>query len=301
MRWIVCILAALAVAQADWDGTNIPNPTTTNFRECRMTGVSNICDPDGMVSDQARVQLDSELKQFESRTRNESGETFCEKRGVTAGLAIVRNVRGRTVEAQQQMANDMLARWALDNQCRKAIAMVLSTDDQRLTVAREENVPVTGAEFTQIIDRQIPLFQKLQFVPALNNVLRDSRAKAYEKNRLPAVIRVYHRNATVVGVTTYEPEPARWHFIDYLWPLLLLLLLLSLLLCGLAYFFKRRQASKSRAPVVHKDVRVVTTRTHETPVVVTEVKRTPLVSTYAVDETHRPINAQNDNTHWTTR
>ncbi|KHJ82677.1 hypothetical protein OESDEN_17628 [Oesophagostomum dentatum] len=91
-----------------------------------MRTTANICDPDGVLSEQARYRLDHDLKQLESRTRQDHARTFCEKKGVTAAMAIVRHVKGGSTEAVKTMANDMLRKWTLDPQCQKAVVFVVS-------------------------------------------------------------------------------------------------------------------------------------------------------------------------------
>ncbi|KAK6045262.1 hypothetical protein COOONC_17233 [Cooperia oncophora] len=59
------------------------------------------------------------------------------------------------------MANDMLARWTLDPQCQKAVVFVVSTDDMKFWVARDDKVPVYADEFTDIFNSRSPFSNRI--------------------------------------------------------------------------------------------------------------------------------------------
>ncbi|VDL83230.1 unnamed protein product [Nippostrongylus brasiliensis] len=137
MRWLIIGLLVVGSRADEWDANNFPNPTAGQFKECRMKTTANICDPDG---DNAR--------------------TFCDKKGVTAAMAVARHVKGASTEAVKAMANDMLQKWTLDPQCQKAVVFVVSTDDAKFWVARDDKVPVYADEFTEIFMQQVRLFSQ---------------------------------------------------------------------------------------------------------------------------------------------
>ena len=56
------------------------------------------------------------------------------------------------------MANAMLGSWTLDAQCHKAIVIVVSTEDAKFWVARDDKVPVYAAEFTELFMQQARKF-----------------------------------------------------------------------------------------------------------------------------------------------
>ncbi|KAJ1348204.1 hypothetical protein KIN20_003454 [Parelaphostrongylus tenuis] len=111
--------------------------------------------------------------------------TFCEKKGVTAAMAIARHVKGGSTEAVKTMANDMLRKWTLDQQCQKAVVFVVSTDDAKFWVARDDKVPVYGDEFTEIFMQQKPLFQQNNYQQALTNIMQKTWEKALSKQGSP--------------------------------------------------------------------------------------------------------------------
>ncbi|KAK6758684.1 hypothetical protein RB195_016109 [Necator americanus] len=185
MRWLILVLLVGGGRAEEWDATNFPNPTAGQFRECKMKTTANICDPDGVLSEQARYRLDHDLKQLESRTRQDGARTFCDKKGVTAAMAVARHVKGGSTEAVKTMANDMLRRWTLDPQCQKAVVFVVSTDDQKFWVARDDKVPVYADEFTEIFMQQKTLFQQNNYQQALTNIMQKTWERALSKQGAP--------------------------------------------------------------------------------------------------------------------
>ncbi|VDO57456.1 unnamed protein product [Haemonchus placei] len=148
MRWLILFLLAVGCRAEEWDAYNFPNPTAGEFRECKMKTTANICDPDGVLSEQARYRLDHDLKQLESRTRQDHARTFCDKKGVTAAMAVARHVKGGSTE--------------------------VSTDDMKFWVARDDRVPVYADEFTEIFNQQKSLFQQNQYQQALTNIMQKT-------------------------------------------------------------------------------------------------------------------------------
>ncbi|KAL6743252.1 hypothetical protein Aduo_016317 [Ancylostoma duodenale] len=185
MRWLILVLLVVGSRAEEWDANNFPNPTAGQFRECKMKTTANICDPDGVLSEAARYRLDHDLKQLESRTRQDNARTFCDKKGVTAAMAVARHVRGGSTEAVKMMANDMLRKWTLDPQCQKAVVFVVSTDDMKFWVARDDKVPVYADEFTEIFMQQKSLFQQSNYQQALTNIMQKTWEKALSKQGSP--------------------------------------------------------------------------------------------------------------------
>ncbi|GMT10885.1 hypothetical protein PFISCL1PPCAC_2182, partial [Pristionchus fissidentatus] len=168
-----------------WNAQNYPNPTAGQFQECRMKMSAHICDPDGVLDESSRYRLDHDLKQLESRTRQDMARTFCDKKGVTASMAIARRVQGGSQEAVKMMANDMLRKWTLDPQCQKAIVIVVSVDDAKFWVARDDKVPVYAEEFTELFMKEKANFQQGRVQVALSNILSGTWEKALSKAGSP--------------------------------------------------------------------------------------------------------------------
>uniref|UniRef100_A0A8R1E5H9 TPM domain-containing protein n=1 Tax=Caenorhabditis japonica TaxID=281687 RepID=A0A8R1E5H9_CAEJA len=185
MRWLIVILLALSfeAEAAEWDAENFPNPTAGEFQKCNMRTTANICDPDGVLSEQSRYRLDNDLKQFEIRTRQFIGSSLCDEKGVTVAMAVARNVKGGSKGAVEMMAKDMLRKWNLDPECKKAIVIVVSTGDMKFWVARETRVPVSTDEFTQFFIKEMAHFQQGRYQQALTNILQAILEKTLSKQR----------------------------------------------------------------------------------------------------------------------
>uniref|UniRef100_A0A0R3RFE4 TPM domain-containing protein n=1 Tax=Elaeophora elaphi TaxID=1147741 RepID=A0A0R3RFE4_9BILA len=165
----------------EWDVSNFPNPTAGDYKRCHMRTTSNICDPDEVLTDAQRYRLNHELHQLESRTRQDHAPDFCQKKGITAAMAIVKHIRGNSDEAVREMANQILRKWTLDKQCQKSVVFVVATEDRRFWVARDSRVPVYAQEFTQIFNSQKQLFQEGNYPQALGNIIQQTWEKALSK------------------------------------------------------------------------------------------------------------------------
>ncbi|KAM3716129.1 Nuclear pore complex protein [Dirofilaria immitis] len=165
----------------EWDVSNFPNPTAGDYKRCRMRTTSNICDPDEILTESQRYRLNHELHQLESRTRQDHALDFCQKKGITAAMAIVKHVRGNSDEAVREMANQILRKWTLDKQCQKSVVFVVAIDDRRFWVARDSRVPVYAQEFTQIFNSQKQFFQQGDYPQALSNIIQQTWEKALSK------------------------------------------------------------------------------------------------------------------------
>uniref|UniRef100_A0AC35G1T1 TPM domain-containing protein n=1 Tax=Panagrolaimus sp. PS1159 TaxID=55785 RepID=A0AC35G1T1_9BILA len=172
----------LVIGQAqEWDSGNFPNPTASGFRECNMKTTSSICDPDGVLTEAERYRLNHELNQLEARTRQDHGGTFCEKKGVTGALAVAKHFRGGSEAAVKAVANEILKKWDLDRQCQKAVVIVMSTEDRKFWVARDDKVPIYAGEFTDLFNAQKQLFRAGNYQQGLHNILQGTWEKALSK------------------------------------------------------------------------------------------------------------------------
>ncbi|VBB27940.1 unnamed protein product, partial [Acanthocheilonema viteae] len=181
LRLILLLLIFSSCYCLEWDASNFPNPTTGDYKRCHMRTTSSICDPDEVLTEQQRYRLNHELHQLESRTRQDHAPDFCQKKGITAAMAVVKHIRGNSEEAVKEMANQILRKWTLDNQCQKSVVFVVATEDRRFWVARDSRVPVYAQEFTQIFNSQKQLFQQGDYSQALGNIVQQTWEKALSK------------------------------------------------------------------------------------------------------------------------
>uniref|UniRef100_A0AC34QTY1 TPM domain-containing protein n=1 Tax=Panagrolaimus sp. JU765 TaxID=591449 RepID=A0AC34QTY1_9BILA len=178
--WTLICLISLAKT-VDWDANNFPNPTATGFRECNMKMSASICDPDGILSESQRYRLNHELNQLEARTRQDHAGNFCEKKGITGAMAIAKHFRDGSEASVKAAANEMLRKWDLDRQCRKAVVIVLATEDKKFWVARGDKVPIYGDEFTELFNAQKSYFKEGNYDVGMQNILQGTWEKALSK------------------------------------------------------------------------------------------------------------------------
>ncbi|CAD5224173.1 unnamed protein product [Bursaphelenchus okinawaensis] len=184
--WLLLLLLPWVTSE-EWDASNYPNPTTNGFRTCKMKARAQICDPDGILSEQERYRLNHELSQLEAKTRQDYAHNFCEKKGISAAIALARHVRGGSDAHVRAMANELRNIWTLDQQCLKSMVIVLSVDDRKFWVARDDRIPVYANEFTEIFNLQKPLFQQKKYQQALANILHETLMRTSEKQgQLPS-------------------------------------------------------------------------------------------------------------------
>lgn len=53
------------------------------------------------------------------------------------------------------MANKMLASWSIDPQCQKAVVFVLSVEDRKFWIARDDATPVYGKTFPPFFENNV--------------------------------------------------------------------------------------------------------------------------------------------------
>ncbi|VDN06010.1 unnamed protein product [Thelazia callipaeda] len=208
--WCTIVLFIFCYCQQlEWDASNLPNPTGSDFKQCNMRSTSNICDPDHVLSESDRYRLNHELNQLESRTRQDHAPDFCQKKGITAAIAIVKHVKGGSEMAVKEMANDILRKWTLDNQCRKSIVYVIATEDRRFWAARDSRTPIYAQELTEIFTSQKPLFQKREYGQAVGNIIRETWEKALSKQGKQTGDSADDRGGVVPGFPSAPPKGIR--------------------------------------------------------------------------------------------
>ncbi|CAG9535425.1 unnamed protein product [Cercopithifilaria johnstoni] len=180
LRLISLLLILSSCYCLEWDIMNYPNPTYGDFRRCNMRTTSNICDPDEVLTEAQRMRLNHELHQLESRTRQDYAPDFCQKKGITAALAIAKRVRGNS-ETVKDMANQILRKWALDGQCQKSVVFLLAVQNNQFWTARDARVPVYAQEFTQIFNSEKQFFKRGDYFQALSNIIRQTWEKTLSK------------------------------------------------------------------------------------------------------------------------
>uniref|UniRef100_A0AAF5Q7D6 Uncharacterized protein n=1 Tax=Wuchereria bancrofti TaxID=6293 RepID=A0AAF5Q7D6_WUCBA len=92
---------------------------------------------DIQFTEQERYRLNNDLLQLSQRTSGDQRADFCTTKGVDATLFI-------TKQGNKQLAHQLNIFWAVDEQCKKSIVFVLSTNDHSLYYAADENSPISN-------------------------------------------------------------------------------------------------------------------------------------------------------------
>uniref|UniRef100_A0A1I7X5E6 COesterase domain-containing protein n=1 Tax=Heterorhabditis bacteriophora TaxID=37862 RepID=A0A1I7X5E6_HETBA len=167
---VLLLMLIFSVSAQEWNPSLYPNPRKGGFKQCNMKSVSNVCDPDMVLTESERYRLHSELTRMTTRTE-QSGNTFCDKKGVDAVLAISK-------QASQKFANSLNQIWNLDPQCKKSVVFVLSSDDRKLYMASGEHAGMDSAEFQAITSSQEVPLSSGSFTSALVNVFKEIGKKS---------------------------------------------------------------------------------------------------------------------------
>ncbi|GMR47784.1 hypothetical protein PMAYCL1PPCAC_17979 [Pristionchus mayeri] len=170
-----------------WNATHYPNPMMGEHRECRMSEATTVCDPDEILDEEERADLRNDASIFEYLTTNmfpfntsSNVSAFCQSRGYTAGVAIMRNVEGGTKDAIQSLARNLLKSWKLDERCKKALVIALAVDDRIFSVVKAENVDIDIDSFTKFFDAESENFHQSEIKSALANVLKRAVQRMIE-------------------------------------------------------------------------------------------------------------------------
>ncbi|CEF63549.1 TPM domain-containing protein [Strongyloides ratti] len=154
------------VNSSTYSPSTYPNPTKANgFKECNMKSISNICDPDEVLSFSDRYRLDYELRKMNERTAGSSG-SHCSISGVKAVLVIASDVN-------QNFADQLNKNWNLDGQCKKSVIFVLDSGTNRLYYSTESDSGVDTAQFLAIIAGNQNLLRSGDYAKGLQNIFKQ--------------------------------------------------------------------------------------------------------------------------------
>ncbi|KAK6019504.1 hypothetical protein OSTOST_14859 [Ostertagia ostertagi] len=183
--WLLLLSLVTLSIQQRWDASQYPNPRKGGFKQCNMRSASSVCDPDEVLSIESRYRLNNELQRIGVRTEK-AGTAFCDRKGSDAVLAIVRagedllrkKYPSRFFHGSQQLVNDLGRLWHLDDQCKKGVVFLLSSDDRHLYFSAQPNAGFNADELQSIIDTNAMQLQTGNFVGALGNIFKEVGRRA---------------------------------------------------------------------------------------------------------------------------
>ncbi|KAJ1373613.1 hypothetical protein KIN20_036073 [Parelaphostrongylus tenuis] len=150
--WLLLLSLVTISVQQQWEPSQYPNPRKGGFKQCNMRSVSNVCDPDEVLNEGDRYRLNNELQRISARTGS-GGSSYCDRKGVDAVLAIVK-------QGSQQFANDLSKLWHMDDQCKRSTIFLLSGDDRKLYFASQANTGFNNADIQSVISSNEELLQR---------------------------------------------------------------------------------------------------------------------------------------------
>ncbi|TKR81626.1 hypothetical protein L596_015468 [Steinernema carpocapsae] len=150
----------------EWTVDTYPNPMKAGgYKECKMRGLSNVCDPDEIFTESERYRLNNELTRMSRRTEKTDGDA-CEKRGFEPVLVIMQ-------QGSQEFADQLNEKWNLDGQCHKAMIFVFSADERRLFYSAEDGTGFSTSDFTAVVSGQQTNIAEGKFTSGLVNIFKQ--------------------------------------------------------------------------------------------------------------------------------
>uniref|UniRef100_A0AC35UGG0 TPM_phosphatase domain-containing protein n=1 Tax=Rhabditophanes sp. KR3021 TaxID=114890 RepID=A0AC35UGG0_9BILA len=163
----------IAFSQSGYTAENYPNPTRNEFKKCNMKSKSQICDVDQILPNDARYFLNHEAQKLEQTTQQDQMRDYCERKGISAGVAFAKVIGSGSLDDIKTVANDMLSKWSLDAQCQKQIIILIATDSKKMWIARGDSVPIYSNELTEIPKAESALLKKGDYKTAVSNILKN--------------------------------------------------------------------------------------------------------------------------------
>uniref|UniRef100_A0A0N4ZLS2 TPM_phosphatase domain-containing protein n=1 Tax=Parastrongyloides trichosuri TaxID=131310 RepID=A0A0N4ZLS2_PARTI len=169
--------------QTSWVADNYPNPNSNQFKKCNMRSKANVCDPDQVLSEKDRYHINHEIQQLEGKTTQQVAREHCLRKGISTIVAIGKHFGDGSQDSVKNVANSILEKWNLDNQCKKSMVMVVATDDRKFWVSRDPSVPVYADEFSQMFAQEAGNFKAGDYHNAIVNILKKTAEVANSKKQ----------------------------------------------------------------------------------------------------------------------
>ncbi|KJH49359.1 hypothetical protein DICVIV_04499 [Dictyocaulus viviparus] len=166
---LLLLSLVIPALQQQWDATQFPNPQKGGYKQCKMRSASNVCDPDEVLSEPDRYRLHSELLRISSRTGN-TGNTYCDRKGVDVILVVVR-------QGSQQLADELSKLWHIDDQCKKSVVFVMSSNNRHLYYSSLVSTGLSDDEIQSIMASSDMQLQAGHFMPTLLNIFKQVAKK----------------------------------------------------------------------------------------------------------------------------
>uniref|UniRef100_A0A7E4VV35 TPM_phosphatase domain-containing protein n=1 Tax=Panagrellus redivivus TaxID=6233 RepID=A0A7E4VV35_PANRE len=159
-------IVSIAAEAIEFTADTYPNPKTVQgARECNMRAVSNVCDPDQVLSESSRYRFNQELQQMAKRTERVTG-SFCDRQGFEPLLLIAH-------EGTQELADAINEKWNLDGHCKKSVIFFLSALDHSFYYSTEPDTGFDQTDFIAIKISQESFLAEGNYTFALTNIFKQ--------------------------------------------------------------------------------------------------------------------------------
>uniref|UniRef100_A0A915N6E2 Uncharacterized protein n=1 Tax=Meloidogyne javanica TaxID=6303 RepID=A0A915N6E2_MELJA len=88
------IITCLIIKTHSWTWKSYPSPRGPDHWKCRVTRPTNVCDPDGMLTDQEREEIVQLVEDFKEKTKRPNSIIPCMREGLRLDMALAENTIG---------------------------------------------------------------------------------------------------------------------------------------------------------------------------------------------------------------
>ncbi|KAF7639090.1 hypothetical protein Mgra_00001322 [Meloidogyne graminicola] len=140
----------------------LPPASPPSYIQCLHRIQSKVCDPDNILVQSQRSEIDEMLKELEDATRKENTPNECDRNGLEVMVIIVQHSNLLdNLESVQKKLSDALNIWVqdTDHRCEKPLILMISADkeisNRKVWTGRSSNVPVEPSELVKLFIDQV--------------------------------------------------------------------------------------------------------------------------------------------------
>lgn len=180
------IPSIVAIRQQQLHSPPSPPP---GYIQCLMQIQARVCDPNAILNEKERTEIDETLKELEMATRKETAPNVCERGGLQLMVILTKHsaLHGEEMNSVQQKLNEALNVWVRDSahKCEKPAILMLSADpdmmNRRVWTGRHWAVPVETGEMVKLYFAQEHLTKQEKYADVILNVV-EGMLDRYEQH-----------------------------------------------------------------------------------------------------------------------
>uniref|UniRef100_A0A915N6F2 Uncharacterized protein n=1 Tax=Meloidogyne javanica TaxID=6303 RepID=A0A915N6F2_MELJA len=90
----ILILTCLIIQTYSWTWKDYPSPRGPNYMKCGVSRPTNVCDPDGMLTDQQREEIVQLVEDFKEKTKRPNSKFRAMRGGIELFVALAKDKIG---------------------------------------------------------------------------------------------------------------------------------------------------------------------------------------------------------------